>query len=93
MHRSKALRVVPLVLVLLALALPAAAQPTGEPRANLDRLASVLWERLSSPLASLWEKGRGIIDPAGVTAPDSTSTTTTPPPPPTPGRGVIDPDG
>jgi hypothetical protein len=91
MHRSKALRVVPLALVLLALALPAAAQPAKEPGANLGRLVSALWERLSSPLASLWEKGRGIIDPDGVTAPDTTSTT--PPPPPTPGRGVIDPDG
>ena len=90
MHWSTARRVVSLVLVLFALAPPLTAQPAEEPRASLGRLVSALWERLSSPLVSLGEKGRLHIDPDGSTTPPPTD----PAPASEPdGRIHIDPDG
>jgi hypothetical protein len=88
MHSAKARRVGVLVFVLFALALPAAAQPNRESGVDLGRIVSSLWERLSAPLVSLWEKGGSVSDPE--VAPTSSAPT---PPPPTDGRGMIDPDG
>lgn len=86
MNRCIARRVAALLVVLFMIALPAAAQTDHEPRANLARIVTALWERLSAPLVSLWEKGRSVIDPDGVTAPTTQGDTGD-------GRGMIDPDG
>ena len=88
MHSAKARRVGVLIFVLFALALPAAAQPNREPGVDLGRIVSSLWERLSAPVVSLWEKGRSVIE--SEVAPTSSAPA---PPPPTDGRGMIDPDG
>ena len=88
MIRSTTRRVVALALVLLALALPLAAQPAREPRASQDGLVSTLWRFLSSPLLSLWEKIGSGLDPLGTTVSSEPT-----PPPPSEGRGMIDPDG
>ena len=71
MHRSMPCRVVPLVLVLLALALPVAAQPGREQAADLGTLVSALWERFGASLAAAWEKGRAHIDPDGAPTPSA----------------------
>ena len=88
MHSARTRRAGILVLVLFALALPAAAQPDREPGANLGWIVASLWHRLSAPVVSLWEKGRSDIDPNGVT----TATSATPPDT-TDGRTHIDPNG
>lgn len=88
MNRSTTRRAVPLVLVLFALALPAMAQPEREPRSSLGSFVSTLWEFLSAPLLSIWEKAGGGLDPLGTTISSSPT-----PPPLSEGRGMIDPDG
>jgi hypothetical protein len=88
MNRSTTRRVVPLALVLFALALPVAAQPAKEPVASLGSLLSTLRELLSSSLLSIWEKTGASPDPL------ETAVSYDPtPPPPSEGRGMIDPDG
>jgi hypothetical protein len=88
MHSAKAWRVGILVLVLFALALPAAAQPSREPELNLGRMVSSLWEHLSATVVSLWQKAGSGLDPLG-----ASSSSAPTPPPSTDGRGMIDPDG
>jgi hypothetical protein len=91
MHSARARRVGLSALVLLALALPAAAQPRRERGVSLEQVISLLWERLSTPPISRWVKERGCIDPDGAAAPCPAATTS--PLPSTDGRGMIDPDG
>lgn len=86
MHRVKPRRVGGLALLLLALALPAAAQPVRGPGDPLARIVSSLWVRLSAPVVSLWEKGRAHIGPDG-------ATTESTPPDTGDGRIHIDPNG
>jgi len=94
MYRSMPRRVVPLVLVLLALALPAVAQQGRKPGIDPGTIVSVLWQRFEASLVSIWEKGRAHIDPDGAPAPsDPTGDATDNPPDETDGRAHIDPDG
>jgi hypothetical protein len=79
-----------LVLV-LALAAPAAAAQRKPARPELATIAAQVWHRLTAPLAALWTKGGGSMDPDGKPLP-------TPPPPSTSGLdgdggGGMDPDG
>jgi hypothetical protein len=91
MSRSKLQRTLCILVATFVLALPvAAAQPREEVRTAtlMDRLVSVLWERLATPLASLW-KTSGVTadtpgDSTGSTAPDDDNTE---------GRAHIDPNG
>lgn len=86
MHRVKPRRVGGLALLLLALALPAAAQPGNAPGDRLEQIVSSLWARLSAPVVSLWEKGGMHIDPNG-------AMTDSAPPETGDGRACIDPNG
>ncbi|MFP5284426.1 MAG: hypothetical protein ACLGI9_01670 [Thermoanaerobaculia bacterium] len=92
MSRSKLLRTLCILTAIFILALPVAAQPRGEVRTAtlMDRLVSVLWERLASPLASLWKNAETTADTTG-DAVDSTGSTT--PDDLTDGRAHIDPNG
>ena len=89
MHRYR--RTSCVLLLLLAFAMPAAAQTGRAPGTSLEKLASILWQRLSPPLGALWEKGRADIDPNGSPAPATQSTA--PPDDTSEGRAHIDPNG
>jgi hypothetical protein len=83
-------RIALVALLLAALALPAAAQPSRSRGTDgFGQRLSALWT-LVAPLVALWgtEDGRGIWDPNGNPLPDSTSD-----PEMTDGRGIWDPDG
>ncbi len=79
-----------LVLV-LALAVPAAAAQRKPARPELATIAAQVWQRLTAPLAALGTKGGGGMDPDGKPFP--------PPPPPSTsgldgdGGGTMDPNG
>lgn len=78
-------RTLSLLCLSLVLCLPLQAQPTPpRPVGAFSGVLSVLWARLSFPLAVLWATdetdGRGAVDPDGRTAA-------------TDGRGACDPDG
>jgi hypothetical protein len=88
MHRSIFRRVLPLALVLFAVALPVTAQPDREPgAANLSRLASALWERLGASLVLLWERAPSRLAASALTPPIENTTDDGD------GRIHIDPDG
>jgi len=73
-------RVAPIVLLLSAAALPAAAQPLREPPPNLGNLVSTLWDHLEASLLSFWETAAAPIPPTDNATDDD-------------GRIHIDPDG
>jgi hypothetical protein len=92
MSRSKLQRTLCILAATFVLALPVAAQPRGEARTAplMDRLISSLWERLATPLASLWKTGDATADTPGDGV-DSTGSTT--PDDLADGRAHIDPNG
>ena len=76
--------------LVLALAAPGAAAQRKPARPEAAALAAQVWQRLTAPLAVLWTKGGGGMDPDGRPLP--------PPPPPTSGLegdggGTMDPNG
>jgi hypothetical protein len=79
-------RILALVVLLSALSAPLAAQ--GAPHADLAGWLQGLWTRLTAPLATLWNDGRGGCDPNGGPCGEAQSAEPLPE-----GRGACDPNG
>jgi hypothetical protein len=89
---SKLQRTACVLVAVFVLALPLAAQTPGEERTTwMERLLSMVWERLAAPLASL--RTEATAEPKGASADSTDSTTSDDGDDDTDGRAHIDPNG